>query len=77
MSREDSEAALDEACAKLGDDEIRTLVYIAERLLEGQWTYGRLDLASDGRDWKKERAQELADLLVYTAFEALKQETVS
>lgn len=66
--------SLDASCAELGADEIRVLAYLAARLLEGQRAYGRLDLAHDARDWKQERAQELGDVLVYTAFEALKQE---
>ena len=40
---------------------------LARRLLAGQRTYGCLDLASDRRDWRKERADELADALVYGA----------
>jgi hypothetical protein len=73
MSRESYEQMIDATCAELGTDEIRTLAYLARRLLQGQRAYGKLDLATDPRDWKRERADELADLLVYTAFEALKR----
>lgn len=62
-------------CAELGDDEIRTLAYLANRLLEGQRAYGRIDLETDPRDFVKERGEEIADLLVYTAFDALKRAT--
>ncbi len=72
--RETIEMRLDATCAELGDDEIRVIAFLARRLLEGQRAYGLLDLATDRRDWKQERAQELADALVYTAFEALKAE---
>jgi hypothetical protein len=58
---------------QLEPDAQRTLNYLARRLLDGQKAYGKLDLASDPRDWKKERGEEIADLLVYTAFESLKQ----
>jgi hypothetical protein len=33
--------------------------------------YGRLDLANDPRDWRKERGLELADALVYGALAEL------
>jgi len=52
---------------ELGADEARTLLVLARRLLAGQRTYGRLDLAHDGRSWRRERAEELADALVYGA----------
>lgn len=54
---------------QLGPDEQRVLIRLAARLLEGQRAYGRLDLRKDPRDWRKERAEELTDALVYLAFE--------
>lgn len=59
--------------AELGDDEAKVLAYLADRLTEGQRRYGALDLANDPRDWRKERSEEIADLLVYGAFEELKK----
>jgi hypothetical protein len=53
--------------SELGPDERRVLLVLARRLLAGQTTYGRLDVATDGRDWRKERAEELADALIYGA----------
>jgi hypothetical protein len=53
--------------SELGPDEERVLLVLARRLLEGQRTYGLLSLATDGRDWLRERSEELADALVYTA----------
>ncbi|HEY5145368.1 MAG TPA: hypothetical protein VII82_01310 [Polyangiaceae bacterium] len=61
------DAALLDVLAELGPDERRVLLALARRLLAGQTAYGRLDLASDGRHWRKERAEELADALVYGA----------
>ncbi len=43
------------------------LLAFARRLLLGQRTYGLLSLATDGRNWLRERSQELEDALVYTA----------
>jgi hypothetical protein len=51
----------------LGRDERRVLLVLAKRLHAGQEAYGRLDVASDRRDWRRERAEELADALVYGA----------
>jgi len=43
------------------------LLVLARRLLAGQKAYGRLHVATDGQDWRKERGEELADALVYGA----------
>lgn len=59
---------------ELEPDALRALAYLAQRLLIGQRCYGRLDLATDARDWAKERTAEIGDLLVYSAFEALKRD---
>jgi hypothetical protein len=53
--------------AELADEERAVLLVLARRLLAGQRTYGRLDLARDARDWRKEAAEEAADLAIYTA----------
>jgi len=58
---------LDELAAQLGDDERRVLVAIARRLLAGRDAYGALDVARDGRDWRREAAEEALDLSVYLA----------
>jgi hypothetical protein len=63
MSADDLNAPI----AELGADERRVLLGLARRLLAGQHAYGRLDLAKDGRDWRKERADDLADALIYGA----------
>jgi hypothetical protein len=64
---------LAKAAIELEPDALRALLYLAERLLVGQKAYGKLDLATDPRDWKRELEEEVGDLLVYSAFEALKK----
>ncbi len=64
-------ASLLDVVAELGPDERRVLVVLARRLLEGQQVYGRLDLAQDRRDFRHERALEVQDLLIYSAFAEL------
>lgn len=61
-----------DACRPLGEDELRVLTFLAKRLGVGAVQYGPLNLAADPRDWKKEAAEEAADLAIYTAFRALK-----
>jgi len=73
--RREIRTELDALLCALGTDELRTLRYLAERLLEGQRLYGAVDLANDPRDFLKERAEELGDALIYTAFAELKRRT--
>lgn len=65
MSGEATELAA--LIGELGVDERRVLLVLARRLLDGQKTYGLLDIANDRRDWRRERAEEFADSLVYGA----------
>lgn len=51
----------------LGDQELAVFLALGRRLLAGQRAYGPLALQTDRRDWKKERAEELADALIYQA----------
>jgi hypothetical protein len=74
-TREGLERELDATCAALGNDEIRTLVHLARRLLAGQRCYGRLDLENDARNFRRERSEEIQDLLVYSAFIELQKAT--
>jgi hypothetical protein len=60
-------AELLDVVAELGTEERAVLLVLARRLLAGQRAYGRLDLARDARDWRKERGEELADALIYGA----------
>jgi hypothetical protein len=61
------DAELLDVVDELGPDERRVLLALARRLLAGQKPYGRLDVATDQRDWREERAEELADALIYGA----------
>ena len=65
-------AELHDRVVVLGDDEVRVLAEIAERLVMGARQYGRLDLKNDGRDWLAEARQEALDLAVYVAMQAVK-----
>lgn len=63
---------LAELIADAGPDERRVALFILRRLVGlGQGTYGRVELATDRRDFREERAQEMADLLVYDAMHVI------
>lgn len=64
-----SERTLEEVCRELGPDELRILKKIAERLAMGQRQYGRLRLAHDARNFRKEASEELLDAVVYLTCE--------
>jgi hypothetical protein len=69
-------AELDAIAGELGTDELKVLTVFARRLLAGQRHYGRLDIRADGRDWRRERAEELADSLAYGAIAEVARLTV-
>jgi hypothetical protein len=69
----DPRPALAALASELGDDECRVLVYLAERMVAGASVYGRMNLAADKRDFRRERAEELADALVYTAMDEVQR----
>ncbi|MCC6523369.1 MAG: hypothetical protein IT373_11955 [Polyangiaceae bacterium] len=73
-ARRDPRAELSQLAGELGPDEVRVLVFVARRLAEGQRCYGRLDVERDARDFERERAEELADALVYGARAELKRQ---
>lgn len=73
----DPRTSLDRILDDLEPDAIAALHYLAERLIVGQRLYGRLDLRTDPRDWKKEIRAEIGDLLAYFAFEELKHQLSS
>jgi hypothetical protein len=61
--------------AQLGDDEVRVLARIAERLRNGARVYGRMELATDKRAFRtREAREELEDALVYLACAWLKEQ---
>jgi hypothetical protein len=58
---------------KLNPDEQRVLLEVARRLKMGRRVYGKLDLATDRRDFQKELAEEMTDAAVYGACLALQR----
>ncbi|MFW5875727.1 MAG: hypothetical protein ACOCXM_03225 [Myxococcota bacterium] len=71
----DPRARLDAAAGALGDDEIRVLALVAERLAMGRRQYGPLELQTDGRAFHQEALEEAADGLVYTAAALIRSTT--
>jgi len=60
-------AEISESLLECSDDEVRVVAAVLRRLAKGRDAYGPLDLASDGRDWRDELAEELQDAVVYAA----------
>ncbi len=71
---DDPRDALDTIVDTLGDDEVRVLTRIAERLRRGAAIYGALDAARDRRDFRAEAREEVEDFLVYVACEWLRRQ---
>lgn len=69
-----SESTLSALVEQLADEELEILAWIAARLLAGQKTYGKVNLEKDSRDFLHERAEELADAIVYTAMDAIRRD---
>ena len=68
MSAENARRDLYAVVATLGEDELRVLARIAERLEGGMNNYGVLHIAVDRREFRKTEArQEVEDALVYLA----------
>lgn len=65
---------IEEILAQLNEDERAVLTRIAVRLLRGQQTYGKLEIANDGRDFMAELREELDDALVYSAIAQIRAE---
>jgi hypothetical protein len=64
-------ADLLDVIASLAGEEREILLLLARRLLLGQQSYARLDLAHDERDFRHELGLEVQDLLLYACFEEL------
>jgi hypothetical protein len=64
-------ALLFEALGELEGDELDVVGIVVERLRVGRKGYGQLFLMRDGREWRQERDEEIADGLVYAACLAL------
>lgn len=73
------EAPVDELAARSlaeylrgwSESELDVLGFVAGRLALGRARYGPLDLTRDTRSWRLETSEELGDVLVYSACEAL------
>jgi hypothetical protein len=71
--RSDTRTELAGVVADLGSEELRVLLWVARRLLDGQARYGRLNLARDSRDFRREAGEEAVDALAYLAMGALRR----
>jgi hypothetical protein len=58
-------AAIAAALPQLEDDALACVAQQCTRLLRGQAQYGRVDVATDSRDWIREATEEVADMAVY------------
>lgn len=63
-------------CTRLCDerrsiDELRVIDWVLEGLELGAESYGPLDIASDVRNFRRERAMEARDMLFYSAAQAI------
>ncbi len=65
--------AMVDALAKADPDALLVVNFVAGRMLAGLEKYGRLDLASDRRDFRRELGEELGDLLTYAAMAELRR----
>jgi hypothetical protein len=72
VDREAIDASLRATCAELGDDELRVVVLVAQRLAMGRKCYGALDIQGDRRNWRHEASEEALDCAVYLAAETLR-----
>jgi hypothetical protein len=63
---------IEQICGRLGPDELKVLELVAERLANGQETYGLFDIDTDERDFPKEALEEVVDASIYSAVQLLK-----
>lgn len=68
---------LQEDLLEYSPDELDVLGWVAARLTVGRARYGPLTLSGDPRRWLQERAEEAADILVYSAMAELVGRQVS
>jgi hypothetical protein len=65
-ARDALERSIRSRLGPLSHDELRVMDKVLEGLEAGVEPYGRLDLSSDRRDLRNERAQETRDWITYT-----------
>ena len=58
---------------RMGEADLQSVKFTLRRMLDGQKQYGKLNVATDKRDFRVERAQEIADDLVYAHADILKR----
>jgi hypothetical protein len=73
MARRDRVSRLMEALERVSDQEFEVVALVAEGVLSGEAKYGRLDVATDARDFRDELIEELRDGLVYAHAEILRE----
>lgn len=73
MTRSDAANRLIAAIHELGDDELRVLATVSDRLQMGLKQYGKLDIDGDPREWLHEMSEELLDASVYGACALLRR----
>lgn len=59
--------------ARFNADTRAVFQLLADRHVVGERKYGSLGLLGDKRDFQKERADECGDLLMYSAFDAIRE----
>ena len=57
--------------------ELTILAQVAQRLCQGQAEYGRFNLATDSRNFRREANEELIDGLIYDCLANLVQRTAN
>lgn len=72
MTRADLAVQIGCLCADLGEDELKVILSIAQRLTMGAKQYGVLDMERDPRDWHKETYEELCDAVVYSTLKCVR-----
>lgn len=65
----DDSAIIQALLARCSPDERKVVRVLLERIDRARPHYGPLDVATDRRDWRAEKAAEKADWIVYDAIE--------
>ena len=58
---------------KLNADEREVIEFLVDGLLVGQYTYGKLDISSDPRDYIDEFSEEARDGLLYLSMQIVRR----
>ena len=74
ISMEYGREELDDLADDLNQDEMELVLRFMRRIHKGREDYGELDISSDRRDWRKERREELLDLVAYDLIDEIAEE---